>query len=68
MDYLSIHDLTRRSTEEHVKLAEALDLSIHDLTRRSTGRCSHRIHQPKSFNSRPHKEVDENKLINESLS
>ena len=32
-------------------------LSIHDLTRRSTGKGGVKM-QKKSFNSRPHKEVD----------
>ena len=33
---LSIHDLTRRSTDQERYLKEWNDLSIHDLTRRST--------------------------------
>ena len=33
---LSIHDLTRRSTEEREVISRYIDLSIHDLTRRST--------------------------------
>ena len=76
---LSIHDLTRRSTEDIMRYADTADLSIHDLTRRSTttslfllilftfqfttsqgGRhsCCGGNGRRKSFNSRPHKEVD----------
>ena len=40
---LSIHDLTRRSTDMPHHFRPTRDLSIHDLTRRSTSRVSRRI-------------------------
>ena len=79
-EYLSIHDLTRRSTKTNAFNEAESQLSIHDLTRRSTlyrnasrqkeyffqfttsqgGRLLTRkiSAQLRSFNSRPHKEVD----------
>ena len=56
--YLSIHDLTRRSTLAFRKSLAIYDLSIHDLTRRSTRWRWYMPVYPRSFNSRPHKEVD----------
>ena len=55
---LSIHDLTRRSTQQINDTKEQLDLSIHDLTRRSTSKSFLFAHCSFPFNSRPHKEVD----------
>ena len=56
--YLSIHDLTRRSTRMDESDSQRPHLSIHDLTRRST--LPHILSNSvdPSFNSRPHKEVD----------
>ena len=55
---LSIHDLTRRSTRFRRDLGAYNSLSIHDLTRRSTKRNA-LYHPLLTFNSRPHKEVDD---------
>ena len=56
---LSIHDLTRRSTIEENFKSFWNYLSIHDLTRRSTCVITDRSVVCSSFNSRPHKEVDD---------
>ena len=56
---LSIHDLTRRSTEQGNRTACCIGLSIHDLTRRSTIKLYKNFPKNLSFNSRPHKEVDQ---------
>ena len=78
--HLSIHDLTRRSTDDVISIHPLSCLSIHDLTRRSTtqlsplpfprsfqfttsqgGRLQFLFRSDsyaRSFNSRPHKEVD----------
>ena len=55
---LSIHDLTRRSTAFPSQVARPVPLSIHDLTRRSTCFTPSIIDRDRTFNSRPHKEVD----------
>ena len=55
---LSIHDLTRRSTESAGSGSDRADLSIHDLTRRSTLPQMMILKAIRSFNSRPHEEVD----------
>ena len=55
---LSIHDLTRRSTLLMRYSVKYHCLSIHDLTRRSTRSSLHKFQRADSFNSRPHKEVD----------
>ena len=64
---LSIHDLTRRSTEEVFDYINRGSLSIHDLTRRSTSLLSWTVTMPTSFNSRPHKEVDDDVTQPENL-
>ena len=56
---LSIHDLTRRSTLRIPYNPPFCNLSIHDLTRRSTAWRAAPITWTRSFNSRPHKEVDD---------
>ena len=56
--YLSIHDLTRRSTFLRRSYLRYEYLSIHDLTRRSTMKAAPQIVSGITFNSRPHKEVD----------
>ena len=58
MTELSIHDLTRRSTERGQPHIFPSHLSIHDLTRRSTMRILKFRVEQQPFNSRPHKEVD----------
>ena len=63
----SIHDLTRRSTEEVFDYINRGSLSIHDLTRRSTSLLSWTVTMPTSFNSRPHKEVDDDVTQPENL-
>ena len=55
---LSTHDLTRRSTLLGNKMLYINDLSTHDLTRRSTWMIPPSHKYLLSFNSRPHKEVD----------
>ena len=55
---LSIHDLTRRSTAIGLSGGNVPYLSIHDLTRRSTAGFRNRSFSALPFNSRPHKEVD----------
>ena len=57
---LSIHDLTRRSTDKPLLVPPRIQLSIHDLTRRSTIVPFHSVPAAPSFNSRPHEEVDNN--------
>ena len=57
--FLSIHDLTRRSTKTRKSGYIAGMLSIHDLTRRSTSAANCAKSTLPSFNSRPHKEVDD---------
>ena len=57
-NYISTHDLTRRSTQKPVALIEYLIISTHDLTRRSTALVFSFITRYGYFNSRPHKEVD----------
>ena len=56
---LSIHDLTRRSTELPIFKNNDQRLSIHDLTRRSTQPAKDDKQLGEPFNSRPHKEVDQ---------
>ena len=56
--YLSIHDLTRRSTFAGANWSCIVCLSIHDLTRRSTELSDEEQDNIITFNSRPHKEVD----------
>ena len=56
--FLSIHDLTRRSTTTARFQSIQTVLSIHDLTRRSTGSVTGLYMRYLPFNSRPHKEVD----------
>ena len=56
--YLSIHDLTRRSTFQCFVNVSGMILSIHDLTRRSTLPTINDDLTVMSFNSRPHEEVD----------
>ena len=55
---LSIHDLTRRSTQIPIQIVDKAILSIHDLTRRSTAETVMTVKYHLPFNSRPHKEVD----------
>ena len=55
---LSTHDLTRRSTLPDFIHYEVQKLSTHDLTRRSTSAGGSQRASRVSFNSRPHKEVD----------
>ena len=61
---LSIHDLTRRSTRLNNLCAPDRYLSIHDLTRRSTVSVLRRCTFFVPFNSRPHKEVDQQCILN----
>ena len=56
--YLSIHDLTKRSTIWIWCRNICRCLSIHDLTKRSTTASYFVRSFAKSFNSRPHEEVD----------
>ena len=60
--FLSIHDLTRRSTGLWGYWLSLWGLSIHDLTRRSTLQQVSVYACYWTFNSRPHKEVDSNFL------
>ena len=55
---LSTHDLTRRSTPFTLIKVSGTTLSTHDLTRRSTPCADGKFCHLRSFNSRPHKEVD----------
>ena len=56
---LSTHDLTRRSTHVFYAKLPVIHLSTHDLTRRSTSCAAVPFLCSSSFNSRPHKEVDQ---------
>ena len=55
---LSTHDLTQRSTSPDPADSMAPDLSTHDLTQRSTESSKRSLSFCKTFNSRPHAEVD----------
>ncbi len=61
--YLSTHDLTRRSTMTHEETYVNMCLSTHDLTRRSTFPNFDIWVDRATFNSRPHKEVDDVSLL-----
>ena len=55
---ISTHDLTKRSTH-HLSNTDHIDrVSTHDLSKRSTGPALTPCQWQKSFNSRPHEEVD----------
>ena len=56
--YLSIHDLTKRSTASFFSTYHTGVLSIHDLTKRSTLHTLPNGQKMAPFNSRPHEEVD----------
>ena len=56
--HLSTHDLTQRSTESEICSYACRNLSTHDLTQRSTYCFSVLLKPHRSFNSRPHAEVD----------
>ena len=56
---LSTHDLTQRSTTCFAQFAGVQDLSTHDLTQRSTLYCNLWVSSGRTFNSRPHAEVDD---------
>ena len=56
--YLSTHDLTQRSTFLRIFVMRLVSLSTHDLTQRSTFWLYVCIPCIRSFNSRPHAEVD----------
>ncbi len=55
---LSTHDLTQRSTQRLLQSLIDENLSTHDLTQRSTSGVISAVQRQKSFNSRPHAEVD----------
>ncbi len=57
-EILSTHDLTQRSTGELKRELSNVKLSTHDLTQRSTLRLERKKGFQKTFNSRPHAEVD----------
>ena len=56
--YLSTHDLTQRSTVIQGLQEYLMNLSTHDLTQRSTSTTPVLWSTTKTFNSRPHAEVD----------
>ena len=56
--FLSTHDLTQRSTFLRIFVMRLVSLSTHDLTQRSTFWLYVCIPCIRSFNSRPHAEVD----------
>ena len=56
--FLSTHDLTQRSTISWKIFITFSSLSTHDLTQRSTGEHLNSVERKRSFNSRPHAEVD----------
>ena len=58
----STHDLTQRSTKLHGIYYSPPFFSTHDLTQRSTGVSSHQPFILSFFNSRPHAEVDQNRI------
>ena len=60
---ISTHDLTKRSTRFDGIIYILDVISTHDLTKRSTIRTEQKALSCKHFNSRPHEEVDESKVI-----
>ena len=61
--YISTHDLTKRSTQVMLSQSLRSAISTHDLTKRST-RGERKAHpNPSHFNSRPHEEVDQYRLM-----
>ena len=57
-DYISTHDLTKRSTADATVGVGRELISTHDLTKRSTPLSGFRSRSCGYFNSRPHEEVD----------
>ena len=58
-NFVSTHDLTKRSTTYQTRSWKTLSVSTHDLTKRSTELILLMFCSEIRFNSRPHEEVDQ---------